>query len=123
MKEKITEEIKSFWNSLDNTEKQQFYLLSISYRNALKLNNNKHSGKFIEIPKIKKSYNSNIFVYECPWNDYQNLTFEFINQFKPLKSSYKKHIISSNLGSIKTSQHLIESWVKYINEFEIMNFK
>lgn len=122
MKIKIPKEVKQFWKSLDIKEKNQFLLLSISFRQSLLKQPIGNAGKFVEIPRIKKTYNSNIFVYESPWCE-TNLSFEFITQFDPLMKYHRKYILSSNNGSLTKYNELIDSWCKHFESYKIMNFE
>ena len=111
--------INNFWNSLDSKEKNQFLSLSFAFRDAISLNYRGNSGSFVEIPRIKKSYNSNIYQYDSPWDEKNKLSFEFLEVFSARSKMYKKYIISSNFGQITKYNDLVLSWSKFFDNYII----
>lgn len=114
----VDKNIEDFWKSLSKKEKSQFLVLSHSFKDACKYNNKGSSGKFVEIPNLKKSYNSNIYEYKSPWDDKNKLSFEFLQVFSRSVAD-KKYIISSNFGCVTKYKDLVTSWLKFFDNYII----
>lgn len=113
-------DVDKFWNKLSTDEKNQFLILSSAFRDAVKVNERGNSGKFVEIPHLKKSYNSNIYTYKSPWDYINKLSFEFSTVYDSKSNQYKKYIIASNFGSISKYKELIQSWSKFFDQYNIL---
>lgn len=111
-------EYNQLWNSLELKQKYQFLLISMAFKDAIKLIPKGNAGKFVEIPKIKCSYNSNIYTYISPWCD-NKLVFEFMSCYNK-KENRINMIFSSNNGTLDKYGKMVESWVKFFNTYNIM---
>lgn len=113
-------EINDFWSGLSRKERNQFLILSSAFRDAVYINNRGSSGKFVEIPHLKKSYNSNIYSYKSPWDSKNKLSFEFSNWYEIGSKNHREFIISSNSGIVSKYREIIQSWSKFFDQYNIL---
>ncbi len=93
----------------------------MAFRKCVEKNSKAFSGKFVEVPILKKKYNSNIFVYKSPWSE-DCLSFEFMSHFDRKTNSVKKFLFPSNGATIRNFNELVDSWNEFVSNYKIMEF-